>query len=95
MNLFEGYNTVGEILLDAMKSENGVAVQYPILLLVDFLANEKGVIETTDSPEVIAHYLDPNYKHRDYVNRELEKYVQKRKDDENWICYKYYPREEN
>jgi hypothetical protein len=95
MNLFEGYNTVGEILLDAMKSNEYVAVQYPILLLVDFLANEKGVIETTDSPEVIAVYLDPNYKHRDYVNSELEKYVQKQKDNENWICYKYYPREEN
>jgi hypothetical protein len=97
MNLFEGYNTVGEILLDAMKSDEkiGLKVQYPILLLVDFLAEEKGLIKTTDSPEVLAVYLDPNYKHRDYVNRELEKYVQKRKDDENWICYKYYPREEN
>jgi hypothetical protein len=95
MNLFEGYNTVGEILIDAMKARDGVAVQYPILLLVDFLTEEKGLIQLTDKPEVIAEYLDPNYKHRDYVNAALEEYVQKRKNDENWICYKYYPREEN
>lgn len=94
MNLFEGYKTIGEILQDAMQAEKGVKIQYPLLLLIDFLAKEKKVIKLSDSPEVIAEYLDPNYKHRDYVNAALEEYVQKQKDNENWICYGYYPKED-
>jgi hypothetical protein len=95
VNLFEGYKTIGEILEDAMQANKGVKIQYPLLLLIDFLAKEKRVVKLSDSPEVIATYLDPSYKHRDYVNAELEKYVQQQKNNENWICYGYYPREEN
>lgn len=81
----EGYSTISEILMDAMKER-----QQPLMLLIDFLVKEKQVIKLNDPAAILEPYLDPGYKHRDYVNTALVDYVEKRKDDKTWICYGYY-----
>jgi hypothetical protein len=90
MNLFDGYKTIGDVVNDAMTKSKGVKVQYAIITVIDFLVNEKGKVKLSDSPQVLEEYLDPNYKHYDYVNKRIGEYIERRKHDENWLCYGYY-----
>ena len=82
------YQSIRELLIDAMTANESVKVQYPILLVIDFLVNEKKVVKMEDKLEVLEIYFLE--KNRSKMNSLLEAYVQKRKDDQNWICFGYY-----
>lgn len=90
MNIFDGYKTIGDIVGDAMDKSKGVKQQFAIVTVIDFLVNEKKLVKLNDSPQVLEPYFDPSYKHRDYVNKHIGEYIERRKHDESWICYGYY-----
>jgi hypothetical protein len=71
--------TVKDSLYDAIKYN-----RKSLILMLDFLLNEKKVIQLSDSETVIELYLLE--KHRPKMNTLLSEYIQKRKHDTTWIC---------
>jgi hypothetical protein len=59
-----------------------------LLLLLDFLINEKQVINMSDDTRVLEIYFMP--KHKDRLNKLLGEYIEKRRADRDWLCYGLY-----
>lgn len=62
--------TVGDMLQDG--KENGF---YSVILLINFLVNEKKVVTLSDDVKALDLYLLP--KHRDKMNEHLRHYINK------------------
>jgi hypothetical protein len=59
-----------------------------LLLLLDFLINEKRAISMSDDTRVLELYFLP--KHKDRINKLLSEYIKKRRTDRDWLCYGLY-----
>jgi hypothetical protein len=74
---------IRELVLEAELNK-----QSSLLLLLDFLINEKQVVSLSDNARVLELYFLP--KHRDRLNKLLREYIEKRRADRDWLCYGLY-----
>lgn len=51
---------------------------YSVILLIDFLVNEKQVVSLSDDINTLDRYTNP--KHRDKMNGHLREYIEKMKE---------------
>lgn len=72
--------TVSEVMIEAILHNHS-----SMLLLIDFLVEEKKTIKLTDNADNLNLYLLP--KHQERINGLLSAYIERRKDDRNWQCY--------